>query len=314
MEKIPNQREIFLEKDIAEPEEQVRNREQKFIDDFVEMWGRQNLPEWESFFDKIDFNLLRDLFSELEKKCGITADRSNFIWPEKIISSEATYSNYDGKYNLIKLRAPGSIPTSPESEKKYYYERLAETYGTEEMNMLHTIVHEEAHAISKNICVGLEPSGHHKAHAKEIQSGYHNNDFGLFNEGVTEKIAREILEKYLNSSGWSNEEKELYRRNRKINPEKFTYSVEVTLVDAIIKKLAIKNKLPKDQIWNALKRGFIEGERIMENKEIVSLFKETFGRDFLTELKRLTVFARMFTGEDYEFARFNGKYKLGLKL
>lgn len=62
------------------------------------------------------------------------------------------------------------------------------------------------------------------------------NNYGLFyafNEGVVEKLSREIVYKYLEETDWpSTEEIEIFKKNEKNH----VYTKEISLINAMIKK------------------------------------------------------------------------------
>ncbi|HOX10980.1 MAG TPA: hypothetical protein P5323_00485 [Candidatus Moranbacteria bacterium] len=327
-EKIPNQREVFLKDGNLEPENLAMEREKRFIKDWIERFGGRNLPEWEEFFKKIDFSLLQNLFSKLENRCGVTKNRTNFLGPESILSADGCSSKYFSEYNLITLGSvnrqwPLNDKTEDKEKSNKYLERTKEAYGSADICRLHNLIHEETHAISKNVCIGWEqsfiyPENPARGEMGQEQSGYYNssrygnlpyegyggNAFNTLNEAVAEKISREITLEYIAFSNWPKDEVKKFEESYK-QGSLLHYKQEVIMLNAIIRKISENNKISEQTIWDALKKGFIKGERF-ESHEVVKLFEESFGSEFLNDLSKVEM--ERWIKEDFD--NFVKKYNL----
>ncbi|MFA5777418.1 MAG: hypothetical protein WC906_03195 [Parcubacteria group bacterium] len=308
----PPQREVFNEDMTSEPKETAEERERLFAEKFIEENEKQHIPEWEDFLKKVDFPLLKNIFSKLLKQCGIPEEKMNFIVPEKIFSREWEIGagTYWPEFNVITL--------SKVIEDKGY---------NPEIKRLRALIHEEIHAMSKSICIGWSPekgtfknqqTGFFRSIYKDakIQSPVYNDPqkggtscefFAVFNEAVTEKITGELTKEYLTQSNWPRNEIEDYEKEIKEHRH-YTYGNIVPLINTIIIKMSLRLKIPRETIWNAIKRSYVEGEKF-EDQKIIGLFEETFGKGFLDDFSDLL--SPIFAGSEDMIKEFKEKYSLG---
>lgn len=167
--------------------------------------------------------------------------------------------------------------------------------------MLEILCHEETHANAKTVCVGLDQpfskSGIHKQQAgytisEQTYDAYripHNQDtqhFLMFNEAVTEKFAREVFSEYARAVHYTDEKKiAALEAVWEDNPEASFYPKEIALLDALIAKISRETGIDAKLVWRSIVRGAFEGENL-EDPELVMLFSEIIGPDFLEKLSK----------------------------
>ncbi|MDP1688688.1 MAG: hypothetical protein Q8L47_00975 [bacterium] len=131
--------------------------------------------------------------------------------------------------------------------------------------------------------------------------------FGVLNEGVVEKLARQLTLLYLPQSGMPKDDINQYKNNIEGKHDELVYSYEVALIDAIVKKIVSVSQINEDVVWGALVRGLFEGETFSD-PEVKKLFEETFGSDFLVELSQLQI--GLFASYDNSMRKILEKYGL----
>jgi hypothetical protein len=288
-------REIFSKPGIPEDTETTKTREENRLRDLKESGHRP--PELEKFLDNIDFEKLKSLFLEIARKSGLEKDADlNFLGRDRIFAKNHWYKggSFSPEYNTAFLS---------NLEKALRIYEYTKSKGLE-LRVFQSSVHEETHAVSKNICVGWRKDPKGDDESEYSQSGYNSYDlskdddrFHFLNEAVTEKLSREICARYIKEVGWPGATDEdikvfIQKLTAEPNPDdeddfKLSYSVEVEFLNALIQRLAEKHSLPKETIWGAFVRGFFEGQSLDE-ETVKQLFDETFDSDFLEELSQLS--------------------------
>jgi hypothetical protein len=323
-------REVFKHPNVPESDEERTTREKGTItqswEDATDYLVKRKVasPEEidaarESFLASVDFKKLKDIFFDLYRRSGFSSESMNFVEPENIFLNGESRANgsYGGAENSIEiyplnmLVRPG---VDPEWWKEFAEARSREerNYGSVELAMVHTLIHEETHAVSRNIDItpdrpftsaykqsGFSRGANKKSRAWEEKdiptfldkpiapdTHYHSQIFGLFNEGVIEKSARRVTNEYLAQTGWKQSDIAAYQENTAKNLKDLPYSEEIELVDLIIAKIAQTTGVPEETVFQALVRGLMEGE-IFADKEVQELFRETFDDDFLRKLSKL---------------------------
>ena len=197
-----------------------------------------------------------------------------------------------------------------------------ETYGSVDMRLLHTLIHEESHALSKRkivvrkkkaensgviypqkvitrggiSCVSdeltfLDDKGNISGDTFDVPGMIKDGKFTVkyfgfcaLNEGITEKLAREVMLKYLEASAAP---KEILGKVRiSFVNNKGSYELEMPVLDAIIKKIAERNQQEVRVVWESIINAYLQGDDF-EDEDVEQLFSETFGPDFLKELSKL---------------------------
>jgi len=245
-------------------------------------------PELLGLLEKIDFNLLGNIFREVGRSCGINGDKINFLNPERIahISINAgTLAELASELNIIAV--------DPREFKKYMEERGLPI----DLALLAIVVHEEAHAVSRRVCeefgsgkevrVGYEHSMRpDEMRMAELLGGKAKTVFEVFNEGVTEKFAEEVFLEYIRRSSYINiNDAEVFLKNYRQNASN-NLSLAKALVDTLIQRIGRETEINQKLVWQSLVRGLFEAESFID-EELRVLFAEMFSPDFLRRLSRL---------------------------
>lgn len=275
-------REFF--KSTGEPEERERTREREELAKrrFVE--GGEKNPELERILQGIDFVEMERIFKNIAARSGINTETMSFITPEGIEHGSAGWSAvaaYDKEGNLITL--------SYEKIKE-----VADALGLDtELAVIKVLCHEETHATSKIECYGLGTTLLDPQFRRDEKEGYgryrrgRNYEeflFYLFDEGVTEKLAREVFIEYARATGIAHTEAfTKFMQVLKEKPTQMSYAVPVEFVEAFIKKISDISKTSKDAVWRAVVRGQREGVELL-SEQMQEVLKEVVPPEFLEKL------------------------------
>jgi hypothetical protein len=268
--------------------------------------------EHQHFLRNVDFEEIKEIFSEYLARSLSRTIEPNVIGPERIVLAYTTNS-YQPEVNAISLISQNMLFDEDKIDGTLErWETIDGVYGDRELAQLHALMHEETHAVGRNLCIGMGQgsdglalygqSGYKRVSNPEnamlgnqeilefqgkpiVGSGNRrfNEIFDSFNEGVTERFNRQVLIEYLNRTGHHEKNASTFKKNLLENDDRLSYSSNVKLVERIIKKLSEHTGLPSETVWNALIRGLMEGE-MFADKDVEELFTQTFGPDFLKKM------------------------------
>lgn len=316
MEQFGESREVFSDPEIpVEPIKQKEREDQAYLrrKNTAEQKLAQELNVTQNEIDEagrdflrfVDFKKIRKIFAGIYQRCGMDEKNMNFIGEERLVFAAEGFGRYDAEGNYIQI-----FPSNIRTEKPVWQIKSAEKrFHNVNISMLATLIHEEAHAIGKNICIGIDDSSESSAYR---QMGYvrsadpttHKWDnkeallfqgkpietpdrfnrrgriFNTLNEGVVEKLARLVTKEYLQDTDWN---KPYILRKLDSKGEENIYFEEVELVDIMVAKIAKSTGLSEKTVFESFVRGLVEGETFI-SKEVEELFAETFGPTFLEEL------------------------------
>lgn len=211
------------------------------------------LPQVESrlvneVLNEIDFQTLGNIFMEYIQK-----------------TSDAPMT-FDKKYHPIKrqdiflkkIKLAYAQSHQPLREMRIDPAKHEVNYGGAAfpIGVLHSVVHEEAHLLSKyrSRLFGRSLSGYHSIGMRSF--------FRLFNEGVTEKLSREVVAKYIKQVGMTGVITSNIDTFFKMGGG--SYEDEVRLIDVIIKRIADDTKVHPDVVWGSIVRGYFRGLNIAD--------------------------------------------------
>ena len=240
----------------------------------------------EKFLKKVDFHLLKIIFDDYAKKSGVAPADVNFLGPEKIFYKKGRGAHFSSN-NTISMNADITLDSAVGISSGIPPDLLR----------LRNLIHEEVHAVSfrnsvKHSETESEYSSGYKS-AKEVITEKGNgviqideiHFFRLFDEAVTERLAREITKRYLETHPeFTNAvSRNIYAHLDK-NPNIDIYQVEVDLLEALIKRLSIETGLSQEMVWEGLIRSKLEGFFFFDDG-MQELFDELVGPDFAIKLK-----------------------------
>lgn len=241
----------------------------------------RKITEVEVLLDQIDFDLLRDIFKDDIKKTGISVSEINFLRKDRISHLYRDRGAYASDTNIIQIGYDNILGSS-------------EAYDVDvRLMFLEVLIHEETHAVSKTRCWNLLEE---KGNPSVAKSGYasamdQRNETGnleligdmfrLFNEGVTQKRAREVLVEYLRRTGYS--EKENLAHFEHILDEYDPYRKAIQITEALTRRLAKANGVSEEAAWGAIMRGYYEGEDLLR-EDFQEWFGETLPPGFMDKL------------------------------
>ncbi|MBI2035297.1 MAG: hypothetical protein HYT12_01290 [Candidatus Liptonbacteria bacterium] len=259
-------REIFDQLGNPRKKEDVERAEERARLQMVENAPKD--PELQEFLANIDFGLLKSIFQKIAEKSGIDPKTLNFLERERISPLVPDWTSagcYFPDKNIIGISASRIA-------------KIAEDLGApENLLLLSTLCHEETHATSKVMCSGSDNindfpikiktlTGYHSSTREQESSGApskRNSLFQLFNEGVTEKLAREVLKLYIASFGEGTGVVKKFEKMQKEIPEELPYTVAIKFIETFSKRLAYETHVSEDSAWRALVRGMYEGEDML---------------------------------------------------
>lgn len=257
-------------------------------------------PKYEAIeeLEHIDEAVLREIFNEIRTKAN--AQGENTFHPLSKIKIDTTIP-------LLGIHDKDDIKINTDILSEQPYKHSIEAYRA---ILLQVIIHEETHASAKNEdCNGsvkgkltkiisdikdkevvLETAGFQKTiYKKNIHnlpsfdpktSPSERVEFHSLNEGMTEKIARQIFDVYLERTG----DKKRYTDPDGAIVSLSLYQNEVTFVDAFTEALSYVCELPKDTVWGGLMSAYMNGISLAK-PEFEEFFTTTFGEIFTKDLR-----------------------------
>lgn len=232
--------------------------------------GLEYLSERSAEFNEalasLDLGLIRRLIQEEAEKCGREKGSSlNFLDQSRVGEIEVRahddsipISFYNSATNEIEVDFNG-MAEQAERQNPFLSKEGFKAY------LVAVLVHEELHAATELQALGYV--------------GYqHFRSYQVWNEGVTEKLARELTEKYYKSGADFSK----YDQSKSYN-----YESAVLLLDAVIAKLSARTGFDQETIWGAIKRGMFENTSL-ETKELQELFEQALPVDFFKNLRTMS--------------------------
>ncbi|HEY4510368.1 MAG TPA: hypothetical protein VJJ73_00845 [Candidatus Paceibacterota bacterium] len=270
----------------GEPEDPERLKSRALVYRKRAEAAKKENPELESLLARIDFQWIKRRMETLLSKSGKSPEEINFLGPESVVPGRT-----DGDVAIYRNNA-NQIFIDLDKIKSVSTER------TLLPNIIHIIIHEEIHAVSRNKCAGLFErdsdgflrvniqSGYTQLHVETGPEAFEDIAYCLFDEGVTEKITQELTVDYFKSHPDSYEYKKAQAYYDSDETKK-SYILPTSLVDAMISKIANETGFSKQMVWQAIVRGKIEGEDLSD-PDFESMFAEIFTPDFIRSLAEAT--------------------------
>ncbi|MBV9159671.1 MAG: hypothetical protein JO019_03710 [Candidatus Kaiserbacteria bacterium] len=239
----------------------------------------------------LDLKEVGNIFSEYLTKSGIPVEHWNVA--EKFYLYEGVGDNemaYNSASNAIRINVK-------------YYDELLLRYDEDEVfvRFMHALFHETAHSTSynkiewdvefgeTNMRADLKQQTGFDANvaSKRIDNGRKSDEqmrvFELFNEGITEQIAHEVVLEYVRRRPTSIEPSKFKRTTTNyLESEIFEgtndYDAARQMITAIVLSISEQTNVPEKVVWRGFVRQYYTGE--MTPGDVVELLNETFGSNF----------------------------------
>ncbi|MGD0729128.1 MAG: hypothetical protein ABR981_03580 [Candidatus Micrarchaeaceae archaeon] len=245
--------------------------------------------------NEIDFKTLKKLFSEEYERAGLDPQGMNFVGPRHIYSN-AGWSNAGSYYP-----GPNVIGVDVGHTESYY----TNDQFDKKILLLHILFHEEAHAVEKVEChIGEKEDkdynnmGYEKQKLEKNPKGHSSNIvkryFELFSEGVTDKLAMEITEKYIDIKNLAKED-EVIKFKRDLRT-KGPYWFNQHIVDVFISKLSRSSGISPKVVWEAIKTGALRGDNLYSG-ELREFLDSEVGAEFMDSLENNRFITKKVTHE-----------------
>ncbi len=224
---------------------------------------QERSAEFNEALNGLDLELIKRLIQEEALKSGREKGSNlNFLDQGRIGEIEARghessmpISFYNSATNEIEVDFNG-LAEQAERQNPFLTKEGLKAY------LVAVLIHEELHAATELQALGYV--------------GYqHFRSYQVWNEGVTEKLARELTEKYYKTTADFSQ----YDQSKSYN-----YESAVLLLDVVIAKLSAATGFDQQTVWNAIKRGMFENTSL-ESKELQELFEQTLPADFFKNLR-----------------------------
>lgn len=265
--------------------------------------------ELEKLVQEINFDILRQILQEIAHRSTLDIDSMNFINTKGISYKAHMFltAGWDPQENIILLN-PDRILSDAEYLKvdKFLYS-------------LYILIHEESHAASRSICFGeideaeRDDSNDQKRNTGKrdfipadftvfTQGGYlqrlklpqedHRTFYTLFEEGVNEKLAREVWQLYIERDttlvdrvGGENIEK--MSTILVSNDQRLNFSKAVHFIDKLVQHISSYTGFDEKMVWQAIIRSKFEAQDMLD-LDIQEGFAEIFSPDFLDRLSEMS--------------------------
>src|SRR3989344_2868869 len=241
-------------------------------------------PELEQILAKVDWGWLKQRFGRILAHTDIDPASLNFVPPD-MIESDHTWES-EGFYSIFN----NQLVVNPEKVRE-----VQELWQVPiELMWLYLLAHEETHAVSKSECVGAFGdvseyylrSGYSLYHANEQDESKEFDTYQILDEGITDKLAREIVLEYLEAHPDFADATGTKEFTSKLNDDRWhkKYNLEVSLVELMIDRLARETGVTSKIVWNAMLQGKLEGEDLT-HQDFQELARQFFSEKFLHQLK-----------------------------
>ncbi|HEX3095717.1 MAG TPA: hypothetical protein VHQ20_01195 [Patescibacteria group bacterium] len=224
-------------------------------------------------------------------------DRQKLIFESILKPSSRTDKNILGKENvlthydapeilrdLLEEYKAGAV-YSPDTNQVYIDPdnlKLKNDVASQ-LRVFHVLNHEFTHGLSKVECAGFQianTSGFYKSKNAEGEEGQF---FELFNEAITEKIGREVTERYIESDSKREDYEEVLGGIYKT----VGYEPFVLFVDQFVDLISEKTGVSREVVWDGVKNSFLNGEDLFDS-EIKEEFESTFHKGLIEELSEIS--------------------------
>ncbi len=282
------------------PNDKVKEQkpDEEYISNIIRsISDKEQKEKLSNFLESLDFDLIKILFKTLVKKNVVNSDNINILDPKAMFATHVLTSGiFMIDFNQIGI----NLRATDRGLKLMFKDKLNDNIIF--LRYLHIVIHELTHAISfrkmdkwhPEVKTG-EPITQNKGKKgplsgiyEQVQTGYATlnrkedlQEYIEFNEGVTEMIAFEIMNEYL--------KKMKAPQLSDLKLYKDIWNLEYIgryslLVDKMIDCIVQKAIIPKQVVWQAIKRSYLEGVNFQDS-ELGRLIDEHTYQGFLNEIR-----------------------------
>jgi hypothetical protein len=234
----------------------------------------------EQLLEKVDFHLLRDIFSEERRKSGLDAENTNLQTSASDVMRKPTHPTALGQYFL------------PENTIGMNLEKISGSDDRNFENIFFTILcHEETHSVSTNPHQqsGLLRLFNSLANRPTDQTGFQygtlrENAFSMFNEGVTDTVAEEVYDEYIKRSG----DRTLFINTDSTSEFRRNYPNERNILKAFMSAISRMTDVPEEVVWSGIKQSYFSNADLA-GSELAKLYEEVLRANIATIIKNPTV-------------------------
>lgn len=199
-------------------------------------------PELKEFLESIDFEVLDDIFLEVQRKCKVPEKYIVHITQDIVtgLKLPGYFGLYDQDFDLVRLDLTS----------------LNELGSDLLLDPIFTLIHEASHRASRNLLIRFhEGRVANTGYFTGTENSSHELDFLNLNESVDDALSLWILCQYLRAAGKMEEKRVL----RFVSGGGFL-SPRIKLAQFMIEKVAEANEdngMGWEEAWDELKFGFI---------------------------------------------------------
>ncbi len=226
----------------------------------------------ERLLQKIDFELLRTIFSEEISRSGMNPASINLRTVDDGIKLDIIKESADAGY----MPWTNEIKIDPEKISEYKSGKGANF----ENEIFGALCHEETHAISRRPHTGIllielfrfllnKPT---MQVGVEYSTRSDETSFNILNEAITDTVAEEVYDEYIRRSG----DRSLFGDHAGTSEFPRTYIYGRIVLRAFISALVRATDIPEEVVWGGIKRSFFSGANLA-SRELTRLYEEILG-------------------------------------
>lgn len=249
-------------------------------------------------FEEVNETALKELFAQELGKSGGDVSQLNFLSLNtiEIRKGQRSVGSYSFFRNKIYINSSATEDGRDKELLRYIFygtDNSERVYSHTRLDLLHTIVHEETHAIAHTACVTEHSKDERGTPLEQInvRTGYERTHLSAevhsdnevkitnwgkaINEGVTDAIALKIFAQYLESNPLSNCSKsdiETYIKDRNTF-QKSAYASYIYALKLFTLLVSKGSGVPPDVVENAIIRGYLRGSEFISDETEAELDK-----------------------------------------
>lgn len=263
-----------------------------------EQRSERDRTELVDYLREVDFDLLESIYQNIAERCGVH-EPVNFVRRERVVDADLSgHSRKAAGYEFTNTgqhikREDGDVIAL---DGEALLSAAGEFDLSKEDFIVHTLIHEETHAVSAHREERKGWFGHISPTA--LQSGFEQIKvspregprffFNMLNEGAIEKLAREVNHLYVESlyqgdSGVVSSVDEAIAAEGKIS----NFDSFVQLVDALVAAISHESGVEETAVWQGMVRGLLEGQDLFD-PVIQESLSEYISPEFFDALSKAT--------------------------